>query len=433
MMAARARRRAIIALALTGIAAVACRKSEPAAAPPNAAAGPAAQAAVQPWKRPPIIDFHAHLSLDGAERIAAIQKDAGIAKMINLSGGSGRADAIAQRAAQALAQSLPGRVVNFASPWWRDCCDQAWVDRESAALRQAVEKYSFAGLKISKGLGLGHTDELDRLIAADDPRLHKLWQTAGELGIPVSIHVADPRAFWWPLSRDNERWDELGVHPYWAYGPVPPALLATFPPEVQEMVAQRPKVPAWSAMLQAAERLYRAHPQTIFVAVHFGNAAEDLDYVDGLLTRNANVSIDIAARVGEFGRHPAAKVKAFFEKWQDRIVFGTDIGIGADGLMLGSNGAVEPTMAEVLPFYQAHFAYLEGHGKGIAHPSPIQGRWTVDAIGLAPAVLDKLYFRNAEALLDKAALKRRAQAITANPAPLGLADDATPAWAPTVK
>jgi hypothetical protein len=48
-------------------------------------------------------------------------------------------------------------------------------------------------------------------------------------------------------------------------------------------------------------------------------------------------------------------------------------------------------------------------------------------------VLDKLYFRNAEALLDKAALKRRAQAITANPAPLGLADDATPAWAPTVK
>jgi hypothetical protein len=86
-----------------------------------------------------------------------------------------------------------------------------------------------------------------------------------------------------------------------------------------------------------------------------------------------------------------------------------------------------------LPFYQAHFAYLEGHGKGIAHPSPIQGRWTVDAIGLAPAVLDKLYFRNAEALLDKAALKRRAQAITANPAPLGLADDATPAWAATVK
>lgn len=420
---------ALLAVSLAGLAAAACRKAEPAAAAPQAADSSAATTPAPAWKRPPIIDFHTHLSLDGAERIAAIQRDAGIAKMINLSGGSGRGEAIAQRAAQALAQSMPGRIVNFATPWWRGCCDQTWADRESEALRQAVQKYGFAGLKISKGLGLGHTDELDRLIAPDDPRLHKLWQTAGELGIPVSIHVADPRAFWWPLTRDNERWDELGVHPYWAYGPVPQEILAAFPVEVQQMVTQRPQVPAWSAMLQAAERLFRAHPQTIFVAVHFGNAAEDLDYVDGLLTRNANVSIDIAARVGEFGRHPAAKVKAFFEKWQDRIVFGTDIGIGADGLMLGSNGAVEPTMADVLPFYQAHFAYLEGTGKGIAHPSPIQGRWTVDAIGLAPAVLDKLYFRNAEALLDQAALKKRAQAITASSAPLGLADDATPVWA----
>ena len=392
----------------------------PATPPPPAAAA---------WRRPPIIDFHSHLSVDGLERIATILDQAGIAKMVNLSGGSGRQDAVQQRMAKELADRLPGKIVNFATPWWRGCCDAAWVEREALSLRTAVEVYNFAGLKISKGLGLGHSDQSDQLIAPDDPRLSRLWQTAGELAIPVTIHVADPRAFWWPLSPRNERWDELGVHPYWAYGPVTEAQLATFPQEAQELVRQRPKVASWSGMLQQAERLYRAHPHTLFVAVHFGNAAEDLEYVDGLLARNANVDVDIAARVGEFGRHPAAKVRVFFEKWQDRIVFGTDIGVSSDGLMLGSNGAVEPTMADVLPFYQAHFAYLEGQARAIAHPSPIQGRWTVDAIGLTPAVLDKLYFRNAQALLDRGALKKRLSQVQPATGPLGLADDATPAWA----
>lgn len=418
---------AVLAVALTA-ALGGCKRTEPPAAPPPKAAS-AAQAAPAAWKRPPIIDFHSHLSVDGLQRIGTIMDQAGLAKVINLSGGSGRQDALQQRMAKELSDQLPGKIVNFATPWWRGCCDAAWAERESQGLKDAVERYGFAGLKISKGLGLGHTDQSDQLVAPDDLRLSRLWQTAAELAIPVCIHVADPRAFWWPLSQQNERWDELGVHPYWAYGPVSEALLATFPEQAQEMVRQRPKVASWSGLLQQAERLYRAHPQTLFVAVHFGNAAEDLDYVDGLLTRNANVDIDIAARVGEFGRHPPEKVRAFFEKWQDRVLFGTDIGISAESLMLGSNGAVEPTMADVLPFYQAHFAYLEGHGRAIAHPSPIQGRWTVDAIGLSPGVLDKLYSRNAQALLDRVALKKRLALVRPSTAPLGLADDATPPWA----
>jgi predicted TIM-barrel fold metal-dependent hydrolase len=114
-----------------------------------------------------------------------------------------------------------------------------------------------------------------------------------------------------------------------------------------------------------------------------------------------NVWIDISARVGEFGRHRSERVRGFFVKHQDRILFGSDIAVSDDYLMLGSNGAEVPQMPAVRPFYEAHFRYLEGKARQIAHPSPIQGGWKVDSIGLPEKVLDKVYRLNAVRLLAR--------------------------------
>lgn len=373
-------------------------------ADPTLVAAAAGTPSLRPgYVRPKLIDFHGHLSPDGLDRIAQVMADNGIETMVNLSGGSQRRGTAALEGSKAMADALQGakaqagsqtpQILNFWSPDWHDFGVAGWGEREAGRLQEAVDRFGFRGVKISKGLGLGYTDAEDRLVPVDDARIGPVWQKAGDLGIPVCIHVADPRAFWQPLTPQNERWDELGTHPYWAYGPVPPELAAQMP--------ERPPVPSWQALLQSAERLYRNHPRTTFVAVHFANAAEDLDYVDGLLQRNPNLWIDIAARVGEFGRHPPEKLRAFFSRHQDRIVFGTDIGIGADGLMLGSNGPVEPTMADVAPFFLSHFRFFETGLRQIDHPSPIQGRWKIDAIDLPNDVLDKVYRGNALRALDR--------------------------------
>ena len=58
----------------------------------------------------------------------------------------------------------------------------------------------------------------------DDPRLGALFHEAGELGLPVLIHTADPVAFFDPIDAENERLEELGVHPEWSFhGPGFPA------------------------------------------------------------------------------------------------------------------------------------------------------------------------------------------------------------------
>ncbi len=362
------------------------------------------------WHRPgrapaPIIDIHGHLSLFGVDRIEAVLDAVGIEAIINLSGGSGRGGGRGRIASRVLAERLGGRVINFALPDWEGCCDAAWAAREVQELRLAREQDGFGGLKISKALGLAVTDAAGALVAVDDPRLDPLWRAAGELKMPVAIHIADPKAFWQPATPDNERYEELAVHPSWSW-------------------YQR-GVPDWAAMLDAGERMFARHPGTTFIAVHFGNAAEDLARVRAMLSRLPHVCIDISARVGEFGRHPAAEVRQLFIDFQDRILFGTDIGIGDDHLMLGSNGAVEPTMADVLPFYEAHFRYLEGEERQIDHPSPIQGRWKVDAIALPDDVLDKVYRSNARRVLGLGA-GPIAPRLTRRPSPFAAAAEANP-------
>ena len=338
------------------------------------------------YQRPPVVDFHGHLSAFGVDRIASIMDGNGIDLIVNLSGGSGRRDERAWVMAQMLSRVLGGRIINFANVDWKGFGEADWARREADRLDHVVRTRGFRGLKISKALGLSVTDEAGRLAAVDDARIGPLWAKAAELRIPVSIHVADPRAFWLPLDEKNERFEELSAHPSWSY-------------------ARRDDVPSWSALLDAAERLYKAQPKTTFVAVHFGNAAEDIERVDRMLDSCPNVWIDISARVGEFGRHKPERVRAFFIKHQDRILFGSDIAVSDDYLMLGSNGEEVPKMAAVGPFYEAHFRYLEGKARQIPHPSPIQGRWKVDAVELPAKVLDKVYRLNAVRLLGQSRLQ----------------------------
>jgi predicted TIM-barrel fold metal-dependent hydrolase len=101
------------------------------------------------------------------------------------------------------------------------------------------------------------------------------------------------------------------------------------------------------------------------------------------------------------GRHDAAKMRAFFEKYQDRILFGTDTGVGAtaDDMMFGSTGELPPTRADEERFFKSTWRYFETADKQFESPTPIQGRWKIDGIGLPEPILRKVYFENAVRVL----------------------------------
>jgi predicted TIM-barrel fold metal-dependent hydrolase len=221
------------------------------------------------------------------------------------------------------------------------------------------------GLKIWKPLGLQVRDQHGALVPVDDPRLDPLWATAGELGLPVLIHVADPVAFFDPIDEFNERWEELGRHPDWAFTSPP------FPPFLD--------------IVNALARVVARHPATTFVGAHVGCYAEDLAWVGALLDRCPNFYVDISARLGELGRQPYT-ARRFFCQYADRILFGTDAGPDLDD-------------------YRLYYRFLETDDEYFNYNTgdvPQQGRWHVCGLYLPDDVLKKVYWDNAARLFGVA-------------------------------
>jgi predicted TIM-barrel fold metal-dependent hydrolase len=179
----------------------------------------------------------------------------------------------------------------------------------------------------------------------------------------------------------NPRRAELEAHPGWAlYGRA---------------------VPSFDELLRQLERRIARHPGTTFIAVHFGNAAERPSYVAELLRKYPNLFIDTAARIPELGRHPTALLHDFFMEFQDRILYGSDLGVGPEPvpLFLGSQGSRPPTAEERELFFSASRRFFETADAGFAHPTPIQGDWKIAGIALPRSVLKKIYHDNAARLL----------------------------------
>jgi predicted TIM-barrel fold metal-dependent hydrolase len=352
------------------------------------AAGPGPDASPVRWRAEHrLVDLHQHI--DGTEahlkRAVAIMDAVGIGLAVNLSGGTvtsqnGQPSEFERN--KALADRVcPGRFLQYMN---LDYSDWDAPDFSPRAVRQVEEGHRLgaAGFKEFKRLGLYLRDKAGHLIRIDDPKLDPVWQRCGELGMPVSIHVADPRAFWLPYNEQNERWKELKDHKDWWFGDA-----KVYPPREE--------------LLAALNRVIERHPKTTFVCVHFANNAEDIDWVDQMLDRHPNMNADLAARIPELGRQAPGHVRRVFIKHQDRIFFATDFQV-YDQLTLGSGGrGPPPTDADAATFFAKHWRWLETYDRYFTHMTPIQGDWAISGIGLPPSVLRKIYFDNARKLLAR--------------------------------
>ena len=318
----------------------------------------------------PSIDVHNHLGrwlsngewmIPDVAQLLALMDAHAVATIVNLDGRWGaELDANLDRYDRA----WPGRFLTFCQLDW----DRLEHPRGEALLVAQLEdsaERGARGLKVWKNLGLTVRDAGGALVAPDDPRVVRILARAGELSLPVLIHVADPRAFFEPLDARNERIDELREQPDWWFG-------------------DRAVHPGFDALLDALSRLVLATPGTRYIGAHVGCAAEDLDRVEALLDAAPNFSIDIAGRMAELGRQPR-RFRRLVERFPDRVLFGTDI---------------YPPTAEQ---YELHFRFLETTDESFEYapgePVPPQGRWAVSALDVPPELLSGLYAGNARRIL----------------------------------
>lgn len=337
----------------------------------------------------PVIDIHTHLcwaeeqisgiEMSGSRRYLATPADLlpvmdrmNVRALVNLTGGwgTGLGESVTQ-----FDIAEPSRFYTFTTPDFGRVLEPDYSRSQADAVVDA-HRAGARGLKILKTLGLFLREGVTTgpLIGVDDARFDPMWDVCGQLRIPVAIHVSDPAAFFRPVDRFNERYEELSAHPDWSFHG------GDFPSNAQ--------------LLAARDRVFARHPNTQFLALHVGNFAEDLEHVSGCLDRFPNVSVDIAARIGELGRQPRAARK-FFDRYQDRILFGTDA---------TPQGYDMPQQLFGEQLYEIYFRFLETADEYFDYAPcdiPPQGRWRIYGLELPEDILIKVYNHNAVRLLGE--------------------------------
>lgn len=312
--------------------------------------------------RLPAVDAHSHHGswfreggVQDMGRLVEMMDACGIRAIVDLSGGWG--DDLRQSLATA-DEAYPGRFFTFTNVDWSRIDEADFGEKMAAQLEDSVDMGA-RGLKIFKALGLRIRDKAGSLVSPDDERLAPIWTKAGELGIPVLIHVADPVAFFQPLDRFNPSYLTLKRRPEWHfYGP---------------------EFPSFEELMEAGIRLMSRHPETTFITAHTGWYSENLRFVgEQMLDQLPNMYTDFSARIRWLGIQPYSARK-FFIKYQDRILFGTD-------------GTPSPQL------YQAYFRFLETADEYF-EAAPGRPFSRIYGIDLPDEILEKIYHENAEKLI----------------------------------
>ena len=302
----------------------------------------------------PFIDVHSHhwrMAEQDLDKLIREMDSLNMGIIVNLSGRGGPALKAMMENIQKYGHE--DRIVNFTNINIRSIDDPDW---EKSTLEQLEYDVSIGarGLKIYKSQGMRDTDNAGNRIAINDPRLAPVWEKCGELGIPVLIHSADPKSFWDPHDENNERWLELKLRPGRKRGPDDPA--------------------SWETIIAEQHDIFRKHPNTTFINAHFGWYANDLATLSKLLDELPNMYVECGAIIAELGRQPRQALQ-FFEKYQDRILFGKD---AYNPEEYHTYFRVFETQDEYFPYYKRYHAF-----------------WRMYGIGLPDEILKKLYYKNA--------------------------------------
>lgn len=327
----------------------------------------------------PVIDIHTHLGWGDPkgeksdliwppERVLEVMDRKNIRMMVHLTGGYGKA---LEENVQRLVKPYPERFMVFTQPWFAKASEPGYARFQADEIARA-HRAGARGLKVLKSLGLVVRENgTGALVKVDDRRFDPMWEICGALKMPVAIHTSDPEAFFLPVDRFNERFEELNAHPDWSF--------------------HGKDYPSDRELQEARFRVLARHPKTTFIVLHVGNA-ENLAYISEAMEKYPNMFVEFGARLGELGRQPRTARK-FFDRFQDRILFGTDA---------VPDGEEYPQQVFNDKLYEIYYRFLETEDEYFDYAPariPPQGRWRIYGIGLPPAILKKVYYNNAARVL----------------------------------
>ncbi|CAN5716695.1 hypothetical protein BH10CHL1_BH10CHL1_51400 [soil metagenome] len=270
----------------------------------------------------------------------------------------------------ALAESHPQRFAWCTSFDLPRFDDPTYMDLVIAGLQRDFQAGALA-CKIWKNIGMDVKKPNGEFLMVDDTLFDPIFECLIANGKSLLTHIAEPLACWQPLTEDNPHYGYYSKNPQWhMYG--------------------RTDFPSHEQLMAARDHVLEKHPKLRMIGAHLGSLEWDVDVVAARLDRYPNFAVDISARLTDLVVQDSAKVREFFLKYQDRLLFGTDVVMRQKPSTMNATEKVAALEA-LHATYQTHFAYLETDQLLV-----VRGR-TTRGLGLPASVLEKFYRTNAQA------------------------------------
>ena len=230
-------------------------------------------------------------------------------------------------------------------------------------------------VKIWKDVGMVLKDADGRYVMADDPRLDPVFKALADQGRTLVAHLGEPRNCWLPVDQMTVDGDRR----YFAAHPEYHGLL-------------RPEIPNYEAQVAARDRMLERHPGLRVVGCHLGSLEYDVDELAKRLDKYPNLAVDLSARIVHLQIQPRDKVRAFLVKYQDRILYGTDVQFGLGGGAAGADPS--KALARLGATYQSDATWFATEQE-LALEN-VRAGFKSRGVALPAPVLRKIYFENAK-------------------------------------
>lgn len=314
-------------------------------------------------------DAHVHANSKNAAFLEQARADGFELMSINVDYPDFPSLALQRDAALALAEKDPARFHWATTFSMKGFGAPGWAERVNAGLARDTARGARA-VKIWKNVGMIEKDADGRLVMLDNPALAPVAQWVQALGAALIGHQGEPHNCWLPLEQmttDNDR-EYFAKHP-------------------QYHMYLHPDQPGYEDQIAARDRFVAAHPQLRFVGAHMGSLEYDVDRLGAFLDRFPSATVDLAARMSQVQYQSVRdreKVRGFFIRYQDRLLYGTDLTFGPDADPAGFK-------REAHAVWTADWRYLatrETQRVEVLHAD-------VPGLALPRAVIDKIYYANA--------------------------------------
>lgn len=187
--------------------------------------------------------------------------------------------------------------------------DADFADSAIRALNADFQRGAVA-VKVWKNVGMELKDRSGRFVFPDDRRFLPIYEDITKYGKTLIIHAADPEGAWNPAARLDP------LHGYYVTN-------------TQWDMSRKPDAPKIPEIFQARDQILKADPKLRVIGAHFCNMTEHLEELGTLLDLYPNLAVDTAAHLPRLITQSPDKVRAFLLRYQDRIIYGTDLSFSA--------------------------------------------------------------------------------------------------------